>query len=365
MLNVCSGIKFIGGKCGRVIPGNMPNPEVKPASVDGTVRGTHGRANRCQFKLKDEEEVQFWASSFFVFMFHDIILAILKITGAHTIMSTFKIKQTLPILLLFASLFASIAEAKSAKIGALAAIGQDEKAVLAWTENIADAEGKALPFRNTNSIVFFDDLNSMIMALRAGQIDRFAIGLNTAKYITLRNKDFKLIDNKHNAVLGMSIAVREEDKNKLLGINLAINDMWTDGTLERFIRENIIELGDNDPEAAELPKFDDALTMKIAVTGDLPPMDCILPDGRPAGFNTVFLAELGRRTHTNFELVSISSGARQTAISSGRVDALFWTRGVYNNKRQPLPYPLDKVAGVAVSEPYFIENRAAVSLKDN
>ena len=43
--------KVIGGKCGRDTPGNMPNPEVKPASVDGTVRGTHGRANRCQFRL--------------------------------------------------------------------------------------------------------------------------------------------------------------------------------------------------------------------------------------------------------------------------------------------------------------------------
>ena len=280
-------------------------------------------------------------------------------------MSTFNIKQIVTILLLLALLLlASIAEAKPAKIGALTAIGQDEKAVLAWTENIAEAEGKALSFRNMNTIIFFDDLNSMIMALRAGQIDRFAIGLNTARYITLRNKDFKLIDNKHNAVLGMSIAVREEDRKKLLGINLAINDMWTDGTLERLIRENIIELGDNDPEAVEIPKFDDAQTMRIAVTGDLPPMDCILPDGRPAGFNTVFLAELGRRTHINFELVSINSGARQSAISSGRVDALFWTRGVFNNKRQPLPYSLDKVAGVAVSEPYFMENRAAVSLNE-
>ncbi len=48
--NVFRG-KIIGGKCGRETPGNMPNPEVKPASVDGTMRGTHGRANRCQFRL--------------------------------------------------------------------------------------------------------------------------------------------------------------------------------------------------------------------------------------------------------------------------------------------------------------------------
>ena len=273
-----------------------------------------------------------------------------------------KILLSFAVLLVFGCL---CAEAKSAKIGALSPIGQDEKAVLAWTENIAEVEGKSQAFRNTNTIVIFDDLNSMIMALRAGQIDRFAIGINTARYITIRNKDFKLIDNKHNAVLGLSIAVREADRKKLREINAAINAMWSDGTLDRLIRENVTELADKDPEAVELPKFEDAETMKIAVTGDLPPMDCILADGRPAGFNTVFLAELARRTHINFELVSISSGARQSAISSGRVDALFWTRGVYNSKRQPLPYPLDKVAGVAVSEPYLMESRAAVSLKEN
>ncbi len=42
--------QIIGGRCGRDTPGHMPNPEVKPASVDGTVRGTHGRADRCQFR---------------------------------------------------------------------------------------------------------------------------------------------------------------------------------------------------------------------------------------------------------------------------------------------------------------------------
>ena len=30
----------------------MPNLEVKPVSVDGTVRGTHGRADHCQFRLR-------------------------------------------------------------------------------------------------------------------------------------------------------------------------------------------------------------------------------------------------------------------------------------------------------------------------
>ncbi|MBQ7155223.1 MAG: hypothetical protein IJR85_06685 [Synergistaceae bacterium] len=55
--------------------------------------------------------------------------------------------------------------------------------------------------------------------------------------------------------------------------------------------------------------------MRVAITGDIPPMDRILANGQPAGFNTALLSELGRRTHTNFELVSVSAGARQAAIS--------------------------------------------------
>ena len=44
--------KLLAANAAGSHPVNMPNPEVKPASVDGTVRGTHGRADRCQLKLK-------------------------------------------------------------------------------------------------------------------------------------------------------------------------------------------------------------------------------------------------------------------------------------------------------------------------
>ena len=59
-----SGEKIIGGKSGRDTPGTMPNPAVKPVSVDGTVWGTYGRANRCQYKLREREVVTMTASLF-------------------------------------------------------------------------------------------------------------------------------------------------------------------------------------------------------------------------------------------------------------------------------------------------------------
>ena len=272
-------------------------------------------------------------------------------------------KKVLVFMLVMLLCSISFADVKPAKVGVLAPIGQDENDIIKWTENIAEAEGKSRMFRNHNVMVIYDDLNSMIMALKAGQIDRFAINSYTGEYITSRNPEFELTDRKYNAIIGYAIAVRESERSQLKAMNLAINDMRTDGTLDRIIRENITELGDKEPVAYELPKIEGAEVIRVAVTGDLPPMDCILSDGRPAGFNTAFLAELSRRINKNFELVSVNAGARQTAISSGRVDALFWTRGVYNSKREPLPYPLDKTVGVAVSQPYLLESRASVSMK--
>ena len=271
-----------------------------------------------------------------------------------------KVLLTLMVLILCVC---SCAQAKPAAVGVLAPIGQEEKDIIQWTENVTDLEGRVNIFRNANTIKIYDDLNAMVMALKAGQLDRISIGLHTARYIAARDSDFELINNNYNAVMGYAVAVREDDKAKLHGINLAIQKMRADGTLERLIKENILDIEDKDPKAVEIPKFEGEETIRVAITGDLPPMDCILADGTPAGFNTAFLAELAKHIKKNIELVSVSAGARQTAISSGRVDALFWTRSVYNRTFQLLPYPVDKVSGVVISEPYLLESRAAVAMK--
>ena len=111
-----------------------------------------------------------------------------------------------------------------------------------------------------------------------------------------------------------------------------------------------------------MPKTKGKGVLRVAVTGDLPPMDCILADGTPAGFNTAFLAELSRRIGQTIELVSMSAGARQAALASGRVDAVFWTRSFYDNKRRKTQ-AIDDTEGLIVSEPYIFESRAIVSLK--
>jgi ABC-type amino acid transport substrate-binding protein len=75
-----------------------------------------------------------------------------------------------------------------------------------------------------------------------------------------------------------------------------------------------------------MPVIEGAETVKVAVTGALPPMDYVAPDGTPAGFNTALLAEISRRMGKNIELVVVDSVGRAAALASGTVDAVFWTR---------------------------------------
>ena len=254
-------------------------------------------------------------------------------------------------------------EQKVNKAGALMPIGLDEDGYKRWTENIAKSEGQPASYAAPNTVVFFDNMNSMIMALKGKQIDRFAAPSRVGAYIVARNEDFQLINNNLKPILGYSIAMQEKDKAQVDEINAAIKAMKDDGTLDKLIKENITDLGGADPVAKPIPMIEGAETIKVAVTGDMPALDCILADGTPAGVNVAFLSELSKRINKNFELVSIEAGARGAALSSGQVDMLFWVLGVYDQDGNALPYPLDNMKGVAISTPYMMDSRVGVALK--
>ena len=248
------------------------------------------------------------------------------------------------------------------QVGALMPIGLDEEGYKRWTENIAEVEGQAA-YTAPAKVVFFNNMNEMIMALKGKQIERFATPSRVGAYIVAHNDDLKLIDNNFKPILGYSMAMQEKDQAQIDEINKAITAMRDDGTLDKLIKDNITELAGGDPKAADIPVIDGAQTLKVAVTGDMPALDVILPDGKPAGFNVAFLSELSKRINKNFELVDIDAGARGTALSSGQVDILFWVLGTYDQDGNALPYPLDNMKGVAISLPYMMDSRVGVTLK--
>ena len=253
-------------------------------------------------------------------------------------------------------------EQQTGTAGALMPIGLDEEGYKRWTKSIAEVEGQTA-YTAPSKVVFFDNMNSMIMALKSKQIDRFAAPGRVGAYIVARNDDFKLIDNNLKPILGYSMAMQEKSAAQIEEINAAIKAMKDDGTLNKLIKENITDLGGADPVAKPLPVIEGAETLKVAVTGDMPALDVILADGTPAGFNVAFLGELGKRINKNFELVNVEAGARGAALSSGQVDILFWVLGTYDQNEKALPYPLDNMKGVTISVPYMMDNRIGVTLK--
>ena len=100
-----------------------------------------------------------------------------------------------------------------------------------------------------------------------------------------------------------------------------------DEEMDKLVQAHITAAIDGDEiSPIQMPVIDGAETIKVAVTGALPPMDYVAADGTPAGFNTALLAEISQRMGKNIELVVVDSVGRAAALASGNVDAVFWTR---------------------------------------
>ena len=146
-------------------------------------------------------------------------------------------------------------------------------------------------------------------------------------------------------------------------LNNAIVEMKADGTLDSLIENELKAYIESDPVAKDLPHFDGAQTIKIGVTGDLPPMDFVAANGKAAGFNIALLTEIANRAQVNFELVQIETDARAMALSSGKVDAVFWTRSSTCTKCGATS--VNGVEGILATESYFTDYSASLKLKSD
>ena len=155
----------------------------------------------------------------------------------------------------------------------------------------------------------------------------------------------------------------EENKEVYDILNDAIKAMKEDGTLDSLIENELKAYINSDPVAKDLPKFDGARTIKIGVTGDVPPMDFVAANGQAAGFNIAFLAEIANRAQVNIELVQIETASRPMALSSNKVDAVFWTKGT----ECPIcgAEDAEKVEGTLVTESYYSDYFVKIKLKSD
>ena len=177
-----------------------------------------------------------------------------------------------------------------------------------------------------NRYVFYNTMTDMLMALNRGDIVVLETDQNTVRYIVSRNDN--IVDrppylNPNN--LMFSVLLREEDAELRDQISDIIAGMKADGSLEEM-RQRYIEdvISGEDPDAVVPQVFPDARTIRVAVTGDRPPMDYVSAGGEPLGFNTALIAEIAKRLGINIEFITVDCGARGIALATGVCDIVFW-----------------------------------------
>ena len=248
------------------------------------------------------------------------------------------------------------------KLGMTTRLNTDEEKMGGILDEVAEKLGvegtKHLP-------KFYDNLRAMQLGVESGEVQAISTYKSVADYLVANNDKFEIVPNEALNKLSdyFCFAVRKEDTALKVDIDKAINEMKSDGTLDRLINENITNVDKGTaPPKVEIPNFVGAPVIKVGVTGDLPPLDLILPDNSPAGFNTAMLAEISKRCGKNIEIVQIETGARAAALNSKLIDVVFW---VIVPVSKEVPSDIDTPEGMDFSQPYFKDDVAVIQLKNN
>jgi len=216
---------------------------------------------------------------------------------------------------------------KGAKIETLADL--QGKVIGNLSSGISDSSANkmitALIGGEPSEIVNFNRGMDLHAALTSGKIDGYPSHQFVADYLLKRNKGVMAIPVTDIPIEGQAImAVRSADTLLLASLNRAIDILKNNGMVDTLKTDWITNLpAENEPTFTEIPKIEGAVTYYVGVVGDVPPLDYVAADGRPAGFNVALLSEIGKIIKVNFEFVSLETPARFTALSSKKIDVIF------------------------------------------
>ena len=239
------------------------------------------------------------------------------------------------------------------KLGTIKHLNVTETLLDTYFEKVASRMEQTSKIRAPKHI-FFDNMTSMLAALQSGQIDRISTYYCVGRYLIEQDNKYKIADDSIPKISdSFCCAMLEKNSALKKEFDDAILKLTADGTLAKLVKTYINDADFKNLPIVEMPNFDGAKTIKVAVTGDLPPLDYVRADGKPAGFNTALLAEISKLIGKNFELVNIDSGARAVALGSGEVDVVFWAAVPLDDTIAPANF--DKPDGVILTEPYHTE----------
>lgn len=212
-------------------------------------------------------------------------------------------------------------ETAKVKIGMLpnAAALSETQAMYAHSSEVHNDNTGNVMQTDSAEFVKYDNLSSMLLDLKAEKIDLLSINAKTAAYIVEHNEDLAMQQIPTQHIL-FSMATLETDTELYDLLNNAIKELKAEGVIDTLAETYLA----NPQQVVELPVVEGAKTYKVAVTGDMPPIDFVSADGIPTGFNVALLAEISKKAGINIELVVVDAGARASALASGKVDSFFW-----------------------------------------
>ncbi|MBQ7151902.1 MAG: transporter substrate-binding domain-containing protein [Synergistaceae bacterium] len=260
-------------------------------------------------------------------------------------------KKFLAFSLLVVMLFAASASAETI-VGRHSLLNATEQQMLDAMKDSADGRFYVGVDVDSITLKFYDSLVALQLALDKGDVDLITVPLCVGQY---------MLNTNHNYVLkgldwwfvsqsnSFNFAFMEARKDLQERFNKALAQMKRTGALGMLEHQYVTDPTQESLKPVEFNKFEDAETITVAVTGDMPPLDYIAENGTPAGYNTALLAAIGRIMNVNIRLINIDTLARAAALQSGRADVVFW----FQSSVDPSAPNLDVPEGIILSDPYF------------
>lgn len=229
--------------------------------------------------------------------------------------------------------FASCAANKPAESAPL------HEAVLNGFESSLYLEQNAMAeFKDIYSPLSYESVADAILAVTSGKCDSFIVPTMCADYILANNPKLEAYTIESNYFFQMGVLKEQEELRDLLnsGIETLKENGELDALIKKYVDGDIVSI---EPEKEGIPVISGAKTIKVAVTGDYAPIEYVDAGGNSAGFNIALLKALSKQLNVNIELVNMAASARLTALSSGKVDVLFY---VLTNPENDITDILDK-----------------------
>lgn len=220
---------------------------------------------------------------------------------------------------------------------------------------------------STSKAKFYDTMNMMQMAMNRGEIGEMILPEFVAEYMLKVSDAYEACCMSGSDRMSLCFGFMKGNDELQAKWNEALRTLKNNFVLPGLEKKYVKDFPPDDSydyiygintkkkqreRRITFEKFPGAPTVRVAVTGDLPPVDYVDESGLPAGYSVAVLSEIGKVLRVNIQTISVTAGARTAALVSGRADVVFWFEVDKKKKIQP-----DVPEDVILSEPYLDWNK--------